>query len=135
MRRTRSPTFPRRLPWWRLGSGRPRASTSSRSATGLSMAGRYMTASGHRPGRDRESRAIRFPRTPASAEQPRTHPGAVDGSTLGVEALRNGKVVRNRTVGVMKGGIKAGNLKQFRRYGFHGLSYEHIAGRLREVAP
>ena len=38
----------------------------------------------------------------------------VSPDTLGVEALRNGKVVRNRTVAVMKGGIEAGNLKQFR---------------------
>ena len=38
----------------------------------------------------------------------------VSPDTLGVEALRNGKVVGNRTVAVMKGGIEAGNLKQFR---------------------
>ena len=38
----------------------------------------------------------------------------VSPDTLGVEALRNGKMVRNGTVAVMKGGIEAGNLKQFR---------------------
>ena len=83
-------------------------------------------------------RALRAARAAASAEQPRADPRAP--RALARSCRRSPASTRRFTAPIMRWRTTTRFPRRFyaegvRRYGFHGLSYEYVAGRLRRSRP